>query len=206
MNDKDFDFETRRKIFHLYSLILPLLYLYIITSKINMSVFLLLLTGITLHLDISRHYNDKIKVLVDNFFGKYIRTSEKSGTLKLTGASYMALGFLLSCLFFSKGLAITSWLILIISDCLAALVGLKFGKQLYNGKSLAGSGAFFTSSVFISILSYFFINYRTSFVIIILACAVATIAEFYSKEIKIDDNLSIPLSYCFITFVLSLAL
>ena len=147
MFNEDFNFEVKRKIFHLYSLILPLFY--IVTPKIFMSIFLVALTGFTLYIDISRHHNDKIKGLTNKFFGKYLRSKEQPGNLSLSGASFMALGFLISCLFFSKGLAITSWFIVIISDCLAALVGKKLGEPLANGKSLVGAGTFFVSSILI---------------------------------------------------------
>lgn len=201
MISDDFNFEIKRKIFHLYSLILPLAYIF--TPRIIMSIFLVVLTGFTLYVDISRHHNTKIKELTHKFFGKYLRGTEQTGTLNLSGASFMAFGFLISCLFFSKGLAITSWFILIIADCLAALFGKKFGEPLANGKSLVGAGIFFVSSIFISIVSYFFVNFSTSFTIVILASAAVTAVEFYSKELKIDDNFSIPVSYCLTTFILS---
>ncbi len=63
-------------------------------------------------------------------------------------------------------------------------------------------------TIFISILVYVFIGYHTSFTVIIISSIVATISEFYSKELSINDNLLIPLSYCFstiiFTFILSL--
>ncbi len=204
MHNEALIFEVKRKTFHLYGLIFPLAYSF--TSKMTASILLLIITGFTLYLDISRYYNPKIKEVVDKIFYKYLRQKEKNNSLSLSGASYMALGLLTSCLFFSKGLAITSWFILIISDCIAALIGVKYGTPLQNGKSLYGSGAFFVSSVFISVVSYFFINYHTRFVIIILSSAVVTLVEFYADQIKINDNLSIPLSYCMTTFILSLIL
>jgi dolichol kinase len=100
-----------------------------------MALTLAVIAGITLYLDISRHYNPKIKELIKNIFGKIIREEEDSGQFVLSGASYMALGFLVSCLLFSKGLAITSWLVLIVSDCFAAIVGMNYGSPLFNGKS-----------------------------------------------------------------------
>ncbi len=202
MQNEAFSFEIKRKIFHLYGLIFPLIYA--ATFKIIMGVFLLILTGFTLYIDISRHHNQKIKDLVDSFFSKYLRNKERTGFSMLSGASYMALGFLISCLFFSKGLAITSWLILIISDCAAALIGMKYGTPLKNGKSLLGAVVFFVSSIFISVITYFFISYHTSFIIIIVSSAITTLAEFYSDQIKINDNLSIPCSYCLASAILSL--
>lgn len=205
MQNNVYKFELQRKIFHLYSLIFPVLYLF--TPKIFMSIFLSVITAFTLYVDISKHYNNKIKGFVEKYFAKYLRGKEKIGSFTLSGASYMAVGFFITCLFFSKGLAIASWLILIISDSIAALVGIKYGKPFnsnYNNKTLAGSIAFFVSSLFISIVSYFFFVYQTSFLIIFFSSAAATLTEFYSSSIKIDDNLSIPLVYCLSTVVLNL--
>jgi dolichol kinase len=169
-----------------------------------MAIILTIIAGITLYLDISRHYNQKIKGFIENIFGNILREEEDSGQFALSGASYMALGFLTSCLFFSKGLTITSWLILIVADCFAAVVGMKYGSPLFNGKSYAGSVSFFISSVLISIMTYFIIGYNTSFLIILISSLVTTIVEFFSSELKVNDNFSIPLTYAFVTFFLSL--
>lgn len=202
MSIKNLDFEIRRKVFHLCSLVFPLVYIFI--SKITMGIALTVIAGFTLYLDTSRHYNPKIKGFVDNFFGKFQRIEEKSGEFVLSGATYMAFGFLITCLLFSKGLAITSWLVLIVSDCFAAVLGMKYGSPLFNGKSYIGSAAFFFSAMLISIMSYFVIGYNTSFSIIMISCFFCTLIEFFSKQININDNLSIPLTYALTTFILSL--
>jgi len=171
-----------------------------------MSIILLIVTTLTLYLDISKHYNSKIKESLDKIFGEMTRSDEKDAKVFLTGSSYMALGFLLTCLFFEKGLTITSWLILVIADSAAALVGTKIGKPLENGKSIAGSVAFATAAFLISIMSYFFISYKTSFMIILLSCLITTLVEFYSTEIRVSDNLCIPLIYALSTVILSFVL
>lgn len=204
MQNEAFNFEIQRKIFHLYGLIFPLAYSF--TSKMNFSIFLLIVAGFTLYVDISRYHNERIKGLVAKFFYKYLRDKEKTSILNLSGASYMALGLLTSCLFFPKGLAITSWCILIVSDCVAALFGMRYGIPLQNGKSLFGMGAFFVSSIFVSVVTYFFISYHTSFIIIIFSSAAATLVEFYADQIRVNDNLSIPISYCITTVILGLFL
>lgn len=190
---ENLDFEKKRKTFHASSIILPILYLYI--SKLYMIIFLLIIALITLYLDTSRHYNPKVKKFIDQFFTKIIRDSEKSGTFRLSGASFMIVGFLLSSLLFPKGLAIASWLILIIADPIASLVGIKIGTYKFGGKTLEGSVAFLCSAIFISILSYYFIGFNTSFITIILSCFVATLTELYSKKIGINDNFLIPISF-----------
>lgn len=201
MKIEDFDFEKKRKAFHLAAITLPLIYLFI--SRVSITLILFIITAATLYLDVSRHSNIKISEFVTKFFTKIMRTSESNGTFALSGSSFMMLGFFLTALLFPKNLVICSWLILIISDCLAALVGTKIGDILNNGKSIAGSAAFLLSAIFISISVYFYLGYNTSFVIIIISSIATTAIEFYSKGLKINDNLSIPLTYCFSTAILS---
>jgi len=191
-----YNFEIRRKIFHLYSLVLPIIYCFI--SKTFVVSLLLFVTTITLYFDVARHYNPKIENFTNKFFAHLMRQSEQSGSFKLSSASYMMSGFFLGALFFSKGLAITAWLILIISDCLAAIVGTKIGTPRENGKSLEGSIAFFISAIIISLLSYSFIGFATTFPTILVSCAIITASEYYSKQILIDDNLFIPVGYGFL--------
>ncbi|ABV74015.1 DNA primase [Rickettsia canadensis str. McKiel] len=200
MEIKDFDFEKKRKIFHLSAIIFPLLYLFIPRTAITLLLFII--TVITLYLDVSRHNNVRISEFVTRFFSKVIRPQENHSSCVLSGISFMMLGFFLTALLFPKNLVICSWLILIISDCLAALIGVKIGNSLSNGKSMAGSITFLVSAMFISILVYFYLGYNTSFFIIIISCIGATVAEFYSKDLRINDNLSIPLAYCLFTTIL----
>ena len=91
MSIKNLDFEIRRKVFHLCSLVFPLVYIFL--SKITMGIALTIIAGFTLYLDTSRHYNPKIKGFVDKFFGKFQRIEEKSGEFVLSGATYMAFWF-----------------------------------------------------------------------------------------------------------------
>lgn len=197
MDSKILNFEIKRKLFHLCSIIIPIFY--IATSKFAMCMMLAIITGATLFLDISRHHNIKIQEWVEKFLGKFLRTKEASGNRVLSGSSYMATGFLISCIFFPKSLAITSWLILIISDSVAAIIGMKFGSPLFNGKSYEGAVAFFVSTFLISIMCYVAIDLRTSFFIIIMSSFLTSLVEFFSEQIKINDNLSIPLTYGFST-------
>lgn len=164
------------------------------------------LTIIATYFDVSRHYNYQVKSIVNNLFGNIMRKSELSGSFRLSGVTYMMSGFLLSATFFSKELAITSWFILIISDTIASLVGIKLGSIKVNEKTIEGSIAFFASAVFISIICYFYISYNTSFMTILISCLITTLIELYSEEININDNLLIPIGYCLVTYILNIAL
>jgi len=135
-----------------------------------------------------------------------MRVQEKSGSFKLSGASFMTIGFFLSALFFPKNLSITSWLILIISDSLAAIVGIRIGTKVYNGKTIEGATAFLLSAILIGISCNIFIGYKTSFLVIVISSIITTAIEFYSQKLYLNDNLLIPFSYGFSTIIFNFIL
>lgn len=194
------DFEINRKIFHCVSLLVPLLYL--LLPKPYMILVLAVFTALVLYIDIYRHKDQNVADIVEKIFGMFIREQEATGTAKLSGASFMMLGFFITAILFEKGLTITSWLILIVSDTAAALVGMKIGKPLTNGKSFEGSMAFLVSTILIAMVSSIFIGYTTSFMIIIVSSICTTFAEYHAKTIC-NDNLLIPITYCVVTLSLS---
>jgi len=197
MSNITFNFEIQRKEFHLCSLLFPAVYIFVL--KIIMSIILTIIAGLTFYLDISRNYNVKIKGLIDKISGQIIRLEDKSGNFLLSGGSYMAFGLLISCLSFLKNLAIVSWLVLTFSDCLAVIIGMKFGSPLFNGKSYIGTISFFISAILVSKIFYFIVNYNISFFIIIISYFLFTLADFFSMRAKINDNFSIPLTYAIFT-------
>lgn len=178
--DINFNLELKRKIFHCSSVIFPIIYAF--TNKLTMIIILMICTGIALSLDISRHYDGKIQELVDKFFSKIMRQKEKSGTFHLSGASYMFLGFFITCVLFSKGTAISAFLVLIVSDTAAAIVGKHAATKYQHGKSVEGALAFFLSSFLIGLLSYTFSSYGASFFTILLASGAATFVEYNSNK------------------------
>jgi dolichol kinase len=197
---KELDFETRRKVFHMSAIIVPITYLFL--SKLYMNLLLAAITACVLSLDLLRHRDKKVEDSVNKYLSKFMRPNELSGNKRLSGASFMFLGYLITGVFCSKGIAISAWCVLIISDALAALVGKKFGKIRRSGKSIEGSAAFFASSVMIGIVSGVFIGYQTSFLIIVICSVITSFAEHHSRKLC-DDNLLIPVTYAFSNIVLS---
>lgn len=189
-------FEIGRKSFHLLGIICPFVYYFI--PKWFAILVLLIATTIIAYIDIYRHNNKQIQYIVENFLGKILRSEERWYN-KLTGSTWMFLGLTISAIIFKKEITILSWLVLFISDALAALVGARFGKiKLIYGKTLEGSTVFFTTSLFIAILYNNIFNIlegENSIVVLILASLVSTLTELFAKKIYINDNLSIPISY-----------
>ena len=109
--------------------------------------------------------------------------------------------FLMSNLLDNKFIYILSMLILGISDPTAAIVGMSMKRNNHKivifgwdtGKSIFGSGAFFISSLLISLIAMYFhrgiFDFTTFWVSIVVAVA-GTLAELFSW--RGSDNLTIP--------------
>jgi dolichol kinase len=174
--------EIKRKIVHLGTLIIP--FGYAMTSEETVLLFLVPFFLCYLLVDLLRHYHSGMAFLFRKYFlGKVLREEER-GTLM--GSTYFLFSTLLVILLFPKPIAITSLLILILSDTAAALVGKGIGKRSIFGKTLEGSLAFFFSSLLIVWLYPNLNRFWGS-----LAALGATVIEVL--PIKVDDNLTIPL-------------
>jgi dolichol kinase len=108
-----------------------------------------------------------------------------------TGATYVTLANLLAILLFEKEIAVTVLLFLSISDALASLVGIRFGRTRFFGKSLAGSVTFFISAVAIALWML-----PAAWLTAPVGALVATVVEAVPIRVgkcRLDDNLLIPL-------------
>jgi len=130
------------------------------------------------------------------WFGWLLRRHETDLTQKrLNGASNVLLAALLSVFIFPKIIAINAISILIISDTTSALVGRRFGRHRFLAKSLEGSLGFFISAVLVVLVAPKIGRLPIEYIIGFIAAAIGTVVE--ALPIKIDDNISVPLSIGF---------
>jgi len=184
--------EIRRKLFHLAGLFIPWIYI-----RYNRQITLLIITPISLGfflIDISRLNYPKFNRFFLQAVSSLIRKEERT---RITSSTWFLLGSLWSVLCYTESAAITSIVILAISDPLASIVGRMFGRtklvfSAYSGepcnKTLEGSCAFFLSAMIINyLLSRKMYNH-----LIILVCdsLIATVIELI--PILTDDNFRIP--------------
>jgi dolichol kinase len=174
--------ELVRKAIHISSAAIPLLYWnyfekdFMLKSLIFLSAGFLLAEFLRLNYEWARNYFMSI-------FGPAIREYEKS---RLTGATYVFTGAAISIFLFPKEIAVPALLILSISDTMAALVGIPFGKHKFLEKSLEGSASFF---IFTLAILYFFFPQQHLFNMGI--AVILTLAEASPR--KLDDNFLIPI-------------
>jgi len=188
--ERSYTSELIRKGIHLASLSIPVVYAFI--SRRTALAILVPLTALFLLSDVLRLYHPASGRLYQRFFGFLLRQHEQNAHgRRLTGASYVLLSACLCVLLFPKVVVITAFAILIISDSAAALIGRRYGRHKYLGKSLEGSGAFFVSALLVIAVAPKVAYAPIEYVIGAVTAAVATVVE--GVGIQVDDNLSIPL-------------
>jgi len=184
--------ELVRKLIHLFSLSIPIIY-YFIPSSTSIAI-LICLTIFALVVDGGRFISQSFAKIFYQVFGFLLRKHELDKEKKnLTGATYVLLSALICALIFPKVIFVTAFTILIISDTMAALIGRKFGKRKFLRKSFEGTLSFFISASIVVIFTPKVGNFPMEYLIGFIAAFVGAIVENISYGIA-DDNLSIPLS------------
>ena len=197
INYKD---ELVRKLIHLSSLSIPIVYYFIPRSAAI--IILSVLSAAAVILDLSRYFYPQVGRVFYSIFGFLLRRHEVDTEKKnLNGATYVLISALICAIVFPKIFFITGFAILIISDSSAALVGRKFGRHKFLAKSLEGTLAFFVSASIVVLFTPKINNLLTEYLIGIIAAAVGAIVENISFGYA-DDNLTIPISICFTMWAL----
>jgi dolichol kinase len=196
--------ELVRKLIHLFSLSIPIIYYFIPRS--DAILILSILTFVALFLDTSRYFFPFVGKIFYRYFGFLLRKHELDESKKnLNGATYVFISALICVILFPKVFFITAFTILIISDTMAALIGRKFGKHKLLSKSFEGTLAFFISASIVVFLTPKVDNLPMEYIIGIIAAAVGAIVENISFGFA-DDNLAIPISIGFTLWILYMAL
>ncbi|RPI75395.1 MAG: dolichol kinase [Ignavibacteriales bacterium] len=185
--------ELVRKLIHLCSLSIPIIYYFI--SRETATLILAVLTFIALVIDLGRYFAPSFGKIFYKVFGFLLRKHEVDHKKKnLNGATYVLMSALICVIILPKVIFITAFTILIISDSLAALIGRRFGKRKFLSKSFEGTLAFFISaSIVVLVTPKVDEGMMMQYIIGIIAAFVGAIVENISFGFA-DDNLSIPIS------------
>lgn len=185
--------ESYRKSLHLLLILIPMIFIFL--GREATFFILLPITVFVVGMDYMRRKNPAIKTLFEKIFGTILRPHELTGE-KLCGSSWVFMGALLNFGIFSKEIAVTGFLILVISDAMASLVGKAVVSQKFYEKSVAGSAAFFLSAFAILIACGISYHVGFSFYLFgIFTIFCVTLVEARPSFTGIDDNFSIPIVF-----------
>ena len=187
--------EIKRKLIHLSSLWMPVAILLIPGRFASCILFGVLFV---LTISVERAYVLKVPVITPVyhfFFGKMLRKEPSPNAWIVSGGAPVYAAAALTCLCFSPLCAAAGMTVLLTADAAAALIGRRYGKhKLVNGKSLEGSLAFILTGTIAAGVCFISAGNSGLLPFALPAVILAAAAELFQKQLKVDDNFSIPLA------------
>lgn len=180
--------EVKRKLVHLSSLWMPLAILFL-PREVMIGVFAFCLAGNLIVEYLRARRVPGVTPVYDALFGRMLREEPRPGQWIISGGPYVfAAALTVTCLV-PAPVAAASMAVMLLGDTAAALVGRRFGRyKFFNGKSLEGCAAFLLAGYAGAML---FLR-GAYWVQMILAVFAGMLAEFFEKNLHLDDNFSIP--------------
>lgn len=165
-------------------------------SKGRALSILIPLTLVFVIADVLIHWSEPVRSLAMRIVGPLLRPHERrQDRMLLNGASYVLIGACITIAIFPKLIAVTALAILIVSDISAALIGRRYGRHRLFDKTLEGTLAFFVAAlIVIGVIGSLYQLAAVYYIVAAIAAAVGAIVENISIRLKMDDNISIPLS------------
>jgi dolichol kinase len=199
----DYKSEFIRKLIHLCSLSIPIIY-YFISRELALELLVPMFLAFFV-IDLARFFHKPTQAWFYRWFGWLLRRHESdSKSKRLTGATNILFSAIVCVLIFPKIITVNAFAILIISDITSALVGRRFGKHRFFQKSLEGATGFFVSAIVVVLLAPKIEGSLMEYVVGIIAAAAGAVTE--SLSTTIDDNISVPLVIGFVLWALYLFL
>ena len=180
---------------NLWGIFIPVIYY--LLPQYSARIVLLTVTLVVVVVDYLRLHVNSIKEGFIVFFGSFLRRHEFS---RLSGASYLLLGCLITSLVCRKPIVVAACAYIIVGDTFASIVGQNVkSPKLFRKKTLLGSIAFLLSTLGVAVVVYLLPDSLPLTTLIIGAVA-ATVIEALS--LPLDDNFVVPiLSGLIMTFL-----
>ena len=185
--------EYQRKAIHLFNLIIPFSYWFIIHDQNKFKIIIITFTALFILADYFRTKSKLIKKLFILFFDKMLREHELKG--QFTGATWVMISASVTILVFSKYIAIISLIFMSIGDTFAALIGRKFGKLKIYDKSFEG----FLGGLIVCLVAAYCYDPLPFYISGFGALAAML---FETLPLPLDDNFRIPIGSAIIMTIL----
>lgn len=172
----------RRKLIHLSSFLIPLLY-YFIPHRWHPRLILFGITIIYITLDILRLKIKKLRILFQRIFEGVIKPEEQAN---ITAGAWLLVAASISVILFQKEIAILALSYTAIGDTSAYFIGKRYGRRKVLGKkTLEGTLGGFFANITLSLL------FPGPKIVFLIGALVASLSELL--PLPPDDNFCIPL-------------
>lgn len=182
-----FGSELLRKGTHMGALIVPGLYWGLDMSKGAALGILVPIAMLMTFIDVARLRGWRFWNVFQKITSSVMRKHEHEGDF--TGAFYIIWSFCLTIGLFERNVALLAMSFIIVGDTCAALVGRRFGKIKFKGKSLEGSLACLVSTALVALAGNILLGFPLW--LGMTGAVVATVVEAIPDFV--DDNLSAPM-------------
>lgn len=172
--------ELQRKSLHLGMIIIPLWVA--VTPPQTALLGLIIATFATVVIDLLRLSDHRLRRFFYRLFRSMIRRHEEE---HLIGSTYYMIAALMSVIIFDRDIAIAALVFLVLGDAAAAIIGKRFGRPMYWGKSPQGSAACLVICLALGLV--LLDDWR----IAVAGASAATIAE--ALPVPMDDNMRVPI-------------
>jgi dolichol kinase len=172
--------ELQRKSFHLAMIVVPAAVYFLRPTPALLG--LIIATFVTVAVDLMRLGDHRLRRFFLQLFRPLIRRHEEE---HLLGSTHYMIAALLSVVVFDHEIAVAALMFLVLGDAAAAIVGKRFGKPLYWGKSPQGSIACFVVCL---ALAWPLLQ---SLELAVIGALAATVAE--AMPSPLDDNMRVPI-------------
>ena len=151
-------------------------------------LILLLICVAVVTVDFLRLHVNGVKEGFILFFGSFLRRHEFT---RLSGATYLLLGCLVTSLLYAKPIVVAACAYIIVGDTFAAILGQNIKSPgLFTGKTLMGSVGFLLAAASAAVAIYYLPN-TLPFIPLIIGAIAASVFE--ALPLPLDDNFAVPI-------------
>lgn len=187
--------EVFRKLMNLWAIFIPVVY-YLVPQQSSRLMLLVVCLAVAI-VDFLRLHINGVKEGFILFFGSFLRRHEFT---RLSGATYLLLGCLITSFLYRKPIVVASCAYLIVGDTFAAVLGQNVkGPKLFRKKSIIGSIGFLGTSLAVAVALY---NLPGMLPLLPLFVGALAASVFEALPLPWDDNFSVPILTGFVMYFL----
>lgn len=147
--------------------------------------------------DFLRLHINTIKEAFILFFGSFLRRHE---IRRLSGASYLLLGCLITSLLYGKPVVVAACSYIIVGDTFAAIFGQNLkSPRIFQNRTVAGSVGFLAASVACAFILH---SVSGELPLLYLLAGALTATVFEALPLPLDDNFAVPIVSGFVMSLL----